>query len=725
MTLTCGAAVNITNDLRDIQGWAYNAPVTFAPLYGWISNEAYIVNGPAKTFVPRQGILTATNIQPGGYKVTQGSRSLYISVDPGATGTLNLAQLATNGLTIYSGTIGSGFPGVAKVTPTDTSPNVLAYKIRAGANVALATNDPSGDATLVISATGGGAGGSADPNVITNYDTRALWFGNNVGVSNLAIVGPPGSNQVFRLINTGEELAFVREAGPALSLDYQDGNAVTAHGWLRGDARGITNITASHSILAGTISSNLLDAAAYEAFMLDTSSTYTNDMIIDVRDFGADGNDGGYDDDAAQAALDYAATNQTVSDGSIGHRIVYFPRGKYYFQRALLVKGHGVVVRGAGMWSTRLHWNTSTNAFVIDDSSHMHLGFESFLITTSFVPYTTAQAAAFYLARPSGAISAYRVLFRDVMCSGFFYGLFGRHIVGLRAERCEFYGLNYAWWMEKSDASVFVNCHSGDGYYPHPDINQSTNRFSFTNSVAYVYRRVPPNGTPGFSLSIFGGEVRGVDHVVVAESGVVNIHNTHVERVWSNSIIAGGIVRGGSISELSWTGIPTNNLSSPIWFRDGSAKNFRVGPMYWDAPARPMVAIGQANDYTHYSGAPIVITNEADGISYYMPFATNKVVVAAGENVTVTPSQSGPITTYTVAASGGGGSGLTFTNVFLDCTEAAQEYTLSERVPTVIIKSNANYDASIIGAGATNTVTGSLVWVDCQPIGSTNWILRW
>lgn len=69
--------------------------------------------------------------------------------------------------------------------------------------------------------------------------------------------------------------------------------------------------------------------------------------------------------------------------------------------------------------------------------------------------------------------------------------------------------------------------------------------------------------------------------------------------------------------------------------------------------------------------------------------------------------------------------GRCWTNVVLDCASAVQEFTLTERMPTTILKSNATYNALIYANGATNTIVGSLVWVDCQPIGTTNWILKW
>ena len=148
------AAVTITNDMREIQGGAFNSPVTFYPLQSWSSNGTYIVNGPAKTFTPRNGIITVTNIQFGSYAVVQNKSTNYIAVSTDLSGTYNLAQLSTNGLTIYSGTLGSGFPGVVKVTSTDTTPGVLGAKMVAGSGIALSTNTPSGDADLVITATG-------------------------------------------------------------------------------------------------------------------------------------------------------------------------------------------------------------------------------------------------------------------------------------------------------------------------------------------------------------------------------------------------------------------------------------------------------------------------------------------------------------------------------------------------------------------------------------------
>lgn len=78
----------------------------------------------------------------------------------------------------------------------------------------------------------------------------------------------------------------------------------------------------------------------------------------------------------------------------------------------------------------------------------------------------------------------------------------------------------------------------------------------------------------------------------------------------------------------------------------------------------------------------------------------------------------------------GDGSGLTnlsagATVELLDCTSAEVVRELTNRAPHVLVKSNANYNALIVANGQTNTVTGALVWIDAQPIGATNWVIRW
>lgn len=64
--------------------------------------------------------------------------------------------------------------------------------------------------------------------------------------------------------------------------------------------------------------------------------------------------------------------------------------------------------------------------------------------------------------------------------------------------------------------------------------------------------------------------------------------------------------------------------------------------------------------------------------------------------------------------------------VTLNCTAAEQFYVLGTRVPTVIIKTNANFAAYISTAAlTTNMISGNLSWVEARPIGTTDWILRW
>ena len=108
--------------------------------------------------------------------------------------------------------------------------------------------------------------------------------------------------------------------------------------------------------------------------------------------------------------------------------------------------------------------------------------------------------------------------------------------------------------------------------------------------------------------------------------------------------------------------------------------------------------------------------------------ATNGFVGSIGStNITATGTPSA--TTYLRGdyswATPSGGATVTL----LDCTAAEQTAILTNsttRVANVFIKSNATYNAFIVVNGTTNTITGSLTWVDAQPIGTTsNWVVRW
>lgn len=72
---------------------------------------------------------------------------------------------------------------------------------------------------------------------------------------------------------------------------------------------------------------------------------------------------------------------------------------------------------------------------------------------------------------------------------------------------------------------------------------------------------------------------------------------------------------------------------------------------------------------------------------------------------------------------GGGGGGASV--IYADCTTGQVSIALSSRVQTVIIKTNSANNLLITANGATNTVTGSLTWVDVVPYGTTNWQVRW
>lgn len=77
----------------------------------------------------------------------------------------------------------------------------------------------------------------------------------------------------------------------------------------------------------------------------------------------------------------------------------------------------------------------------------------------------------------------------------------------------------------------------------------------------------------------------------------------------------------------------------------------------------------------------------------------------------------------------GGGTGTGATNyvAVVDTTAALVtiDMTASNRIYHVFIKSNATYNCEIVCCTVTNTVTGSLVWIDVQPVSTTNWVVRW
>jgi len=112
---------------------------------------------------------------------------------------------------------------------------------------------------------------------------------------------------------------------------------------------------------------------------------------------------------------------------------------------------------------------------------------------------------------------------------------------------------------------------------------------------------------------------------------------------------------------------------------------------------------------------------------------TFTTLLQVGTNANFEISQDGTLSGTNIVSSGvftGNGSGLT--NVpgscqvqLLDCSTGLVTVVLSQGTPYVLIKSNATYNAEIVANTTTNTVTGSLVWVDVQPINSTNWVLRW
>lgn len=149
-----------------------------------------------------------------------------------------------------------------------------------------------------------------------------------------------------------------------------------------------------------------------------------------------------------------------------------------------------------------------------------------------------------------------------------------------------------------------------------------------------------------------------------------------------------------------------------------------------DTPARSYL-----DNTIKFQGGYIVL--HANQSQIYNPLFLTGTEDSAPSSVTVSNTVLG-VEVFSVSTNGqvtasgyvGDGSGLTnlsagATVALLDCTSGAQTYVLSNRVAHVLLKSNANYNALIVANGQTNTVTGALVWVDAQPLGTTNWVIRW
>lgn len=87
-------------------------------------------------------------------------------------------------------------------------------------------------------------------------------------------------------------------------------------------------------------------------------------------------------------------------------------------------------------------------------------------------------------------------------------------------------------------------------------------------------------------------------------------------------------------------------------------------------------------------------TMNSNALNAVLSFASNQVVVSAGANITVTPSGSGNVMTYTVAGSAGGGGGTNYPPALLSGTNI----TVGSGVrKNVTIKTNASFGVNFQG----------------------------
>jgi hypothetical protein len=617
---------------------AANRRVLVAPL-GPTTNESAVVSADlARYTTDTNGVFWMSNVVAGYYEAqvqAPPTRSTLLFQFPGGTNTVEAKDYLVP-------------PADAPLNLAYTKAEVDALIAAAGAGGAL-TNNETRDVSFQ-----GALSVSSNVTVASLVSIDTLGVGRFKGLQGIGegepVQAPDGivKNEYWEPLdlpsgfNVGYGAIIANDAG-----NFTTYGTVTAAA-LVGNGNGLTNLTASNSIVAGTITTNLMDAAAYALF---ASSGSAESLVYNVTDFGANGADGNDDTVAIQAALDAAAAGY---DTYTGRRIVYLPAGRYYITNTLWLKNHGITVRGDGMYATLIRMQANTNAFGSwTNRALWYCNFEKFNVYKDVVLQSVATPAAFYFVASDSTQIAHRFGFDEVACSGFYYGIYVRHAVGLYAQRCEFYGCNYAFYMEKSDATTFVNCHAGDAYDSQSAIASATNRFGATHSAAWTYKNTP-TASRGFSLVVIGGESRRVDNVFDLQSGAVNIVGTHCELIYDSLLKASGSgVSGGIVSGLSCVNlVESRTPHAAMRFLDGTGKRFSLGPCYWPY-SRPLAQVEQAGDYVHYTGQPALMSNTVSSISWYMPVATNKVVVAAGNNVTVTPSQSGPVTTYTVAATGG------------------------------------------------------------------------
>ncbi len=191
--------------------------------------------GPTGTLSPSNGFFS-TNLAGGGYIVRITPYVFGISV-PDDNNSYDIGQLAN--LPAFSWT--NLATGSFKVLPSDTYPNFAAAKVLAGSGIVIVTNNPSGNASLVISASSA-----------TNF-TGSL-AGDVTGTQGATVINPAVTNLLVE--TTDPRALYLPNAGN--KINGAVASATNFSGSLAGDVTGTQGATAiAQAVTNGFVRANI------------------------------------------------------------------------------------------------------------------------------------------------------------------------------------------------------------------------------------------------------------------------------------------------------------------------------------------------------------------------------------------------------------------------------------------------------------------------------------
>lgn len=321
LSTAAGLCTTIQGDIRDITGaTGLNTAVKFTPLSFPLSDGTAVVAGPPRTIIPKSGKFTNT-FESGNYTVTVGSYSWTIAVP--ASGTYDLADLGTNGISTY--------------TYTNSGPH---SRIAPGSGVTVSTNTDNAYTIYSITASGSG----------TVSNAAALTSGYLVvGQGNGAVAAATNVSQAihFSLLQVDE--AQIQSNSVSMSMggnsisDVDDLSANTVAGDISGADDGSGNAplfegdVLTPSQVTNTVSTLVADALG-DAVTVTETSTNTTFNVTNAAYFPYGVSGGNYEVDLTKFA---SATLQdvTVTNQGTYAATTSFPDGAAQFAITKTSKG--------------------------------------------------------------------------------------------------------------------------------------------------------------------------------------------------------------------------------------------------------------------------------------------------------------------------------------------------------------------------------------------------